>query len=158
MEEFEAYIEMVAGSDIKHVFDEKQGKLVVHRRLSAPLPHPFNYGFVKGTHSDDGDPIDVFVISSLPLALGASVRMRPIGVLYVDDEMGIDNKVIAVNSTDSSLNNIADISHIEDKIMDEIKYSLEHNKDGLPRRWTKVKGVGDAKEALSELKRMSLRD
>ena len=151
MDEFEGYIEMVAGSDVKHVFDEKENKLKVHRKTALPLPHPFNYGFIKGTRSGDGDPLDVFVISSSEIPLGETVRIRPIGMLYVEDEMGIDNKVIAVNVADSESAGLKDIAELDKLHMERISYLLEHNKDGMEGRWTKVKSAAGREAALKEI-------
>ncbi|MEM0201990.1 MAG: inorganic diphosphatase [Candidatus Micrarchaeaceae archaeon] len=154
MDEFDAYIEMVAGSNIKHVFDEKQGKLMVHRKTALPLPDPFNYGFIKGTTSGDGDPIDVFVISSRKLALGSTIKIRPIGMLYVVDEMGEDNKVIAIDALDESLNGIDDIDKVDAKLMQTAKYLLEHNKDDIEGKWTKVNGSAGMRETIIEIKKI----
>ncbi len=148
---FEGYIEMVAGSDIKYVFNEREGKLKVQRKTALPLPEPFNYGFIKGTMSQDGDPLDVFVISGSRIELGSTVRIKPIGVLYVDDEMGRDNKVIAVDLSDGASARIEDISDIEPERIEGMKRLLEHNKDGMKGKWTRVNGQAGREEALKEI-------
>ena len=149
--EFEGYIEMVSGSNVKHVFDESLGRLVVHRKTALPLPHPFNYGFIKGTKSPDGDPLDVFVLSTKQKEPGSSVTLRPIGMLYVEDEMGQDNKVIAVDIGDETVAELKDISDMGEESIASLIYLLEHNKDGLEGRWTKVHGKAGKAEAIDEI-------
>ena len=152
MDYVEGFVEMVAGSDIKHVFDEKEKKLKVHRKTAMPLPEPFNYGFIKGTMSEDGDPLDVFIMSDSAIELGATVRLKPIGMLYVQDEMGIDNKIIAVPEGDSSH---SDISEIGEERISKLTYLLDHNKDGMEGWWTKVSGIAGRDSAISEIERSS---
>ena len=152
MEEFDAYIEMLAGSSQKYVYDETLGKLVVHRKSALPLPEGFNYGFIKGTLSADGDPLDVFVMSSRSLGLGSTVKVRPIGLLYVKDEMGQDNKIIAVDSSDRSMDGLSELSMLGKEKLSSLSYMLEHNKDGLEGRWTKVDSAGDSRDAVSEIR------
>ena len=146
----EGYIEMVAGSDIKYVFDEEMQKLKLKRKTAIPLPEPFNYGFIKGTMGEDGDPLDVFVISENALELGSTLKLDPIGMLYVEDEMGVDNKIIAIPQGSGIANSIMDISPEQ---IDKLVYLLEHNKDGMEGRWTKVKGVGGKDEAFAEVRK-----
>ena len=152
MDYIEGFVEMVAGSDVKHVFDEKENKLKVHRKTALPLPEPFNYGFIKGTMSEDGDPLDVFIMSDSKIELWATVNLKPIGMFYVKDEMGVDNKIIAVPEGDSAY---ADISDIGRKHLDNLIYLLEHNKDGMPGRWTKVSGMSGRESAMQEIERAS---
>ena len=153
MEAFYAYVEMLAGSAVKHVYDERLGKLVVHRKSAIPLPKHFNYGFIKGTRSDDGDPLDVFIISNRRLKLGSTIKIRPIGMLYVEDEMGIDNKIIAVDALDSSMDGIREFSEFDAQEIGKLFHLLEHNKDGMEGRWTKVKGQGGSAEAIKEIRK-----
>ena len=153
MELFDAYVEMLAGSAVKHVYDERLGKLVVHRKSAIPLPKHFNYGFIKGTRSDDGDPLDVFIISNRRLKLGSTIKIRPIGMLYVEDEMGIDNKIIAVDALDSSMDGIREFSEFDAQEIGKLFHLLEHNKDGMEGRWTKVKGQGGSAEAIKEIRK-----
>ena len=142
---------MLSGSSQKYVYDEKLGKLVMHRKSALPLPEGFNYGFIKGTLSADGDPLDVFVMSSRSLALGSTVKARPIGLLYVKDEMGQDNKIIAVDSSDKSMKGISELSMLGKEMLSSLSYMLEHNKDGLKGRWTKVDSEGGSRAAVSEI-------
>ena len=86
----------IGGEPIKYEMNKAAGALFVDRFLYTPMRYPGNYGFVPHTLSDDGDPIDVLVANSRPIAPGAIINVRPIGVLKMDDEGGGDEKIIAV--------------------------------------------------------------
>ncbi len=147
MEGLKGYIEMVTGSRVKRVFNEEEGKLKVTRKTALPLPYPFNYGFINGTLSEDGDPLDVFVIGS-NIKLGDTIDIEPIGLLYVEDDKGIDNKIIAIDASDEAFSHIRDIKDIGKQKMKELKHLLEHNKDGMENRWTKVHKAGGKANAI----------
>ncbi len=153
MEIFDAYIEMLAGSSVKHVYDEKRGRLIVHRKSALPLPKRFNYGFIHGTMSEDGDPLDVFVMSNKRLKLGATIRIRPVGVLYVEDEMGSDNKIIAVDASNRRMDSFNEFLELGNDEIAKLSYMLEHNKYGMEGRWTKIKGQGSSAEAIIEIRK-----
>jgi inorganic pyrophosphatase len=94
----------IGGEPIKYEMNKKAGALFVDRFLYTPMRYPGNYGFVPHTLSDDGDPIDVLVANSRPIAPGAVINVRPIGVLKMDDEGGGDEKIIAADAeTDDAL-------------------------------------------------------
>ena len=96
-EEVNVIIEISAGSaPVKYEFDKDSGALFVDRFLTAAMFYPANYGFIPHTLSEDGDPADVLVISQTPIIPGAVVAARPIGVLLMEDESGLDEKIIAV--------------------------------------------------------------
>src|SRR5690348_14125258 len=94
-ETFYAYIEIQANSSTKYEYNEDLEALAVDRFLFTSMSYPSNYGFVMNTKGKDGDPIDVLVISQ-PIANGAIIKCKPIGVLEMSDEEGIDHKLIAV--------------------------------------------------------------
>ena len=87
------------GQPIKYEMDKEAGCLVVDRFLYTPMTYPGNYGFVPHTLSDDGDPIDVLICNTRPLFPGCVINCRPIGVLVMEDNSGLDEKIIAVPST-----------------------------------------------------------
>src|SRR6476659_7266464 len=86
----------IGGEPIKYVMDKEAGTLVVDRFLHTAMRYPGNYGFVPHTLSEDGDPIDVLVANTRPIAPGAVINVRPIGVLKMVDDTGGDEKIIAV--------------------------------------------------------------
>ena len=95
-EQINVFVEIPQGSSIKYELDKESGVVFVDRFLYTAFTYPFNYGFVPGTQADDGDPTDVLVISSQSVAPGTVIPAVPIGMLEMEDEEGIDTKVIAV--------------------------------------------------------------
>ena len=81
---------------VKYELDKKSGALFVDRFLATPMHYPCNYGFVPNTLSEDGDPVDVLVISEFPVLPGAVIPSKLIGVLIMEDEKGMDEKLLAV--------------------------------------------------------------
>ena len=94
--DFKAYIEISAGSSIKYEVDGETGELTVDRFLHTAFVYPFNYGFVKNTKGEDGDPLDVLILSSLPVQPGVVMKCHALGLLAMEDEEGIDTKILAV--------------------------------------------------------------
>jgi len=95
--DFNVVIEIPAhGEPIKYEVDKATGAMFVDRFMSTAMHYPCNYGYVPHTLSDDGDPVDVLVITPIPLLTGVVVRCRPIGMLKMEDEAGVDAKVLAV--------------------------------------------------------------
>ena len=90
------------GLPIKYELDKESGTMVVDRFLDTPMHYPANYGFIPHTLSEDGDPADILVIGQVPVIPGAIIRSRPIGVLVMQDEKGLDEKILAVPHDDLS--------------------------------------------------------
>ncbi|WP_043364665.1 inorganic diphosphatase [Belnapia sp. F-4-1] len=139
----------IGGEPIKYEMDKEAGTLVVDRFLYTPMRYPGNYGFVPHTLSDDGDPIDVLIANTRPIVPGAVINVRPVGVLKMEDDGGIDEKIIAVPSTKltrryEKVTNYSDLPQIT---LDQIKHFFEHYKDLEPGKWVKITGWGDAAEA-----------
>ena len=84
------------GAPVKYEVDKLSGAMFVDRFLHTAMFYPANYGFIPHTLSEDGDPLDCMVIAPTPVATGAVVRARPIGALLMEDEKGIDEKIIVV--------------------------------------------------------------
>jgi inorganic pyrophosphatase len=150
-ETFYAYIEIPAGSNIKYEYKEGVG-LVADRFLYTAMNYPANYGFIPGTKGDDGDPLDVLVLSSLPVMPGTFIKCKPIGVGIMEDEEGIDNKIIAVPV--EKVDPFIQYKRIEDLpeiVKEKIKHFFEHYKELEKGKWVKFqgfKGVEEAKENI----------
>jgi inorganic pyrophosphatase len=141
----------IGGEPIKYELDKESGALVVDRFLYTSMRYPGNYGFVPHTLSDDGDPIDVVVCNTREIVPGAIINCRPIGVLYMEDESGGDEKILAVPSSKltkryDKVKSYADLPEIT---IDQIKHFFEHYKDLEPNKWVKVIKWGDETEAQS---------
>lgn len=95
--DFNVIIEIPMNADpIKYEVDKETGAMFVDRFMSTCMHYPCNYGYIPHTLSDDGDPVDVLVISPVPLITGVVVRCRPLGMLRMSDEAGEDAKLLAV--------------------------------------------------------------
>ena len=86
----------VGGQPVKYEIEKESGAMFVDRLVHTAMFYPCNYGFIPHTLSEDGDPVDVMVIAPTPIVVGAVMRSRPIGVLFMTDESGPDEKVLAV--------------------------------------------------------------
>ncbi|MEM8797478.1 MAG: inorganic diphosphatase [Pseudomonadota bacterium] len=151
-EEVNVLIEVsVGGEPIKYEMDKAAGTMFVDRFLYTPMRYPGNYGFVPHTLSEDGDPIDVLVPNQRPIVPGAIMSCRPIGVLKMEDEAGMDEKIIAVPTTKLTrrYENVVNATDLPDITLQQISHFFEHYKDLEPGKWVKVIGWGDAAEARS---------
>ena len=139
----------IGGEPIKYEMNKEAGALFVDRFLHTPMRYPGNYGFVPHTLSDDGDPIDVLVANTRPIAPGAVINVRPVGVLKMEDDGGGDEKIIAVPSPKLTKRyvNVHTITDLPQITLDQIRHFFEHYKDLEPGKWVKVLGWGGADEA-----------
>ncbi len=139
----------MGGEPIKYEIDKESGAMFVDRFLHTAMYYPGNYGFIPHTLSGDGDPVDVLVISRMAVMPGAVMRSRPIGVLLMEDDKGLDEKIIAVPH--SKLypyhDNVEDIDQLRPILKDKIAHFFAHYKDLEPNKWSKVLGWGDAEKA-----------
>ena len=144
-----AVIEIPYGSNIKYEIDKDSGAVVVDRVLYSAMFYPSNYGFIPSTLADDGDPADVLVLNEYPLQAGSVIPCRLIGVLVMEDESGMDEKLLAVPVTkiDPRYDGIKSIDDLPKATLDKIKNFFETYKMLEPNKWVKVKGFEDAKKA-----------
>jgi len=153
--EINVLIEISQGSSIKYELDKDAGVLVVDRLLYTSMVYPFNYGFIPHTRAEDGDPVDVLVISSLPLGPGTVVASRPIGLLEMEDEAGLDNKILAVpkEKIDPQFSQIKDVSDLNEHLRERIKHFFESYKELEPGKWVKTReflGKDEAEKAIKK--------
>jgi inorganic pyrophosphatase len=139
----------VGGQPVKYEMDKDAGTLFVDRYLHTPMSYPCNYGFMPHTLSEDGDPIDVMIVGHTTLVPGCVVRARPIGVLLMEDESGMDEKILAVPHAKLSplYGKVNEPDDIPEAQLMRIKHFFEHYKDLEPNKWVKVLGWGDAAKA-----------
>lgn len=138
---------------VKYEMDKASGALLVDRFMQTSMHYPCNYGFVPHTCSGDGDPIDVLVISSYPIVPGAVIHARPIGVLLMEDESGVDEKIIAL-PTKKIAPEFAHIEHIEQVnviLKGRIRHFFSHYKDLDAAKWVKVQGFEGKAKAIELL-------
>ncbi|MBX2855551.1 MAG: inorganic diphosphatase [Rhodobacteraceae bacterium] len=136
-------------SPVKYEIDKDSGAVLVDRIVSTSMIYPCNYGFVPNTLHADGDPTDVLVRCNYPLVPGSVIRCRPVGVLKMEDDGGMDDKLLAVpaEKVDPFQADIQDISDLPEREIERIKHFFERYKDLEPGKWVKVIGWGDKAEA-----------
>jgi inorganic pyrophosphatase len=153
-DDFNVIIEIPAhGEPIKYEVDKESGAMFVDRFMSTSMHYPCNYGYIPHTLSEDGDPVDVLVITPIPLITGVVVRCRPIGMLKMTDEAGGDEKLLAVpiDKLTSIYRNVQTPRDLPEIAISQIAHFFEHYKDLEPGKWVKVEGwVGpeEAKKAI----------
>ncbi|HSJ49240.1 MAG TPA: inorganic diphosphatase [Gammaproteobacteria bacterium] len=147
-------IEIPAHSDpVKYEVDKETGAMFVDRFMNTAMHYPCNYGYVPHTLSDDGDPVDVLVLTPVPLIFGSVVRCRPVGVLKMTDESGDDAKVLAV-PTDKLCKvyrSVQDFRDLPPMILEQIAHFFEHYKDLDEGKWVRVDGWYGIDEAKEEI-------
>jgi inorganic pyrophosphatase len=154
-EEINVVIEIPQGSSVKYELDKESGAITVDRFLHTAMAYPFNYGFIPQTHAEDGDPVDVLLLSSLPVVPGSVIAARPIGVLEMEDEAGPDNKILAVPiiKVDAEYAHIHDVGDLNESTKNKIKYFFESYKKLEPGKWVKTKNFLSKEKALEEIRR-----
>ena len=138
---------------IKYEIDKETGALFVDRFVSTAMHYPCNYGYVPNTLSDDGDPVDVLVITPFALMPGVVVRCRPIGLLKMSDEAGGDTKVLSVpiDKLTPLYRHIETARDLPEMVLLQITHFFAHYKDLEPGKWVKVEGWGGPEEAKKEI-------
>jgi inorganic pyrophosphatase len=139
----------IGGEPIKYELDKASGTMFVDRMLYTSMHYPGNYGFIPHTLSDDGDPLDVLIANSRPIVPGAVCNCRPVGVLFMKDEAGHDEKIIAVPSDKVSpiYRKIRNYADLPEMMLSRIAHFYEHYKDLELGKWVKIDRWGD--EALA---------
>ena len=130
----------VGGTPVKYELDKSSGAMFVDRFLHTAMFYPGNYGLIPQTLSQDGDPIDVLVIAPVAVVSGAIVRCRPVGALLMEDQAGLDEKIIAVPVDDlhpfyTGIGSYLDLPEI---MREQIAHFFNHYKDLEPGKWTHI--------------------
>jgi inorganic pyrophosphatase len=150
----------LGGNPVKYELDKKSGAMYVDRFLHTAMYYPCNYGFIPHTLSEDGDPADAAVLGQIPVIPGVIIRSRPIGVLVMEDEAGIDEKILCVPVDDlhpyyGDVGSYRDIRPIQ---LEQIQHFFEHYKDLEKNKWVKVQRWGEAEEAMDLIRQAMERD
>jgi len=153
-EEVNVVVEIPMNSGVKYELDMESGALVVDRILYTSMVYPFNYGFIPGTLEEDGDPVDILVVSYDSLAPGSIIRARPVGVLETEDEKGRDAKIVAVPSDkiDPRFQGIRDVNDIPEAVRQRIEHFFQHYKELEKGKWVKIVGWKSRTEALERIR------
>ncbi len=141
------------GEPVKYEVDKESGAIFVDRFMNTAMHYPCNYGYIPHTLSDDGDPVDVLVITPVPLNSGVVVRCRPLCVLKMEDESGFDAKVLAVpvDKLSTLYRGLKHYKELPEIILKQIEHFFSHYKDLEPHKWVKIGGWGDMEDARKEI-------
>lgn len=149
-DELNVIIEIPANTGpVKYEVDKLSGAVFVDRFMATPMFYPCNYGYVPETLAEDGDPLDVLVITPYPLLSGSVIPARPIGVLRMTDEAGDDAKILAVPmpKLTTEYEDVHSPDTMPRQLLQRIEHFFSHYKDLEPGKWVKLNGWGDAEEA-----------
>ncbi|NOQ78967.1 MAG: inorganic diphosphatase [Gammaproteobacteria bacterium] len=152
--EFNVIIEIPSHSDpVKYEVDKETGAMFVDRFIGTAMVYPCNYGYVPHTLSDDGDAVDVLVVTPLPLQFGSVIQCRPIGMLQMEDEAGADAKVLAVpiDKLTGMYSKVSSFRDMPSTLLDTIAHFFEHYKDLEPGKWVKITGWVGVEESKKEI-------
>jgi len=144
-------VEVPVGTEpVKYELDKASGALFVDRIMHTSMRYPCNYGFIPHTLADDGDPVDVLIANTTPIMPGAVVRCRPIGVLIMEDEAGMDEKLLMVPVDDLHpfYSNVKSYQELPEIFLERISHFFAHYKDLEKDKWVKIIGWGEAEKAV----------
>lgn len=153
-DDFNVIIEIPANAaPIKYEHDKASGAIYVDRLMGTSMSYPLNYGYVPHTLSGDGDPVDVLVATPFPLLPGVVVRCRPIGLLRMEDESGIDAKVLAVpvHKLTVLYDDVKSYTDMPLLLINQVAHFFEHYKDLEQGKWVKIIGWETAEAARTEI-------
>jgi inorganic pyrophosphatase len=141
------------GSPIKYEVDKESGLVMVDRFLGTAMFYPCEYGFIPHTLSEDGDPVDVLVVSPYTLIPGSAIRCRPIGMLRMTDESGKDAKILAVpvDKLTPRYKHVQKPEDLDKNLLNAIEHFFKHYKDLEPGKWVKIDGWEGIDSARSEI-------
>ncbi len=139
----------LGGEPVKYEIDKASGALFVDRILHTSMRYPCNYGFIPHTLAEDGDPIDVLVVARTPFIPGCISRVRPVGVMLMEDDKGGDAKLIcvSVNSVYPYYSDVENYTDLPEILLQQIEHFFTHYKDLEPGKWTKFQGWRDRAHA-----------
>lgn len=141
------------GEPVKYEVDKQSGALFVDRFLTTAMYYPANYGYIPHTLSEDGDPVDVLVVTPIPLINGAVIRSRVVGMLKMTDESGVDAKLLAVpiNKLSTMYRSVETYKDLPQHLLLSIEHFFNHYKDLEEGKWVKVEGWEGPEAARREI-------
>ncbi len=144
---------------VKYEVDKYTGAVFVDRFMATSMFYPCNYGYVSQTLGQDGDPVDVLVITPHPLLPGTVIPCRMVGMLRMEDESGGDAKLLAVpaDHLTRSYLKVRDVHDVAPELLASIEHFFVHYKDLEPGKWVKTQGWTGCEDALAELRESALR-
>jgi inorganic pyrophosphatase len=140
-------------SPVKYEFDKDTGMMMVDRFMATCMFYPCDYGYIPDTLAEDGDAVDVLVMAPNPLIAGSCIRVRPVGMLNMEDESGMDAKVLAVpvDKLSKIYSDVKDLDDVPPLLKQQIQHFFEHYKDLEAGKWVKVIGWEGPDAAKKEI-------
>jgi inorganic pyrophosphatase len=145
-----AIIEIPQGSRCKYEIDKESGLLKLDRIIYSSFYYPCNYGFIPQTYGDDKDPLDILVLTSMPVQALCIVQAKVLGVMQMVDSGDADDKIIAVAANDPSVNHYNNIEELPKHFFDELRHFFEEYKK-LENKTVKVDEIRDKSVALKSI-------
>ncbi len=153
--EINVFVEIPEGTFVKYELDKETNLVTVDRFSFTTMAFPANYGFVPETMGEDGDPLDALVIATYSLHPGVVIPSRVIGMLEMEDEAGVDTKIIAVptKKVDPFYAHIEDVKDLDEIVKQRIQHYFNHYKELEPGKWVKTKSFLSKQNALDAIKK-----
>jgi len=142
-----AVVEVISHSRDKYEYNREWDAFVLDRVIYSSVVFPVEYGFIPQTWYDDNDPLDVMILSYEPLEVGCIIKVRPIGLLILEDEEGEDPKILSVPIRDPRFDGFKDIADVHPHLLKEIKEFFETYKRLEPRKWVRFKAWRESEGA-----------
>ncbi len=153
-DEINVIIEIPSHSEpVKYEVDKQTGAMFVDRFMTTAMYYPCNYGYVPHTLSEDGDPVDVLVVTPVPLISGSVITCRPVDILEMTDEAGKDGKILAVptNSLSNLYTHVQTAQDLSSNLLAQISHFFEHYKDLESNKWVRIEGWAGMDQARAEI-------
>ncbi len=150
-ETFDAFVEIPAGSRNKYEYDFDLKRLRFDRLLYSAMRYPADYGFIPETLALDGDPLDVLVMFTEPSIPGLVVEVKPVGIFYMEDDKGPDEKILCVPVSDPIMSEMNDINDVNAHFKKEVEHFFKVYKD-LENKKVTTNGFGDKAAAIAMIK------
>lgn len=145
-------IEIPKGSKNKYEIDKETGLISLDRALHTAQDYPFDYGFMPQSHWEDGDPLDVVVLTTYALAPGILVKVRPVAIVHMIDDGDSDAKIIAVPEKDPRWDDVQDLKDLNKHTLKEIEHFFLTYKQ-IQKKEVTVNGIGNKQEALDAVRK-----
>lgn len=147
-----AFIEIPTGSQNKYEYDKENNRFMLDRVLFSPMHYPTEYGYIENTLAEDGDPLDILVLTTFPTFPGCVIESRVLGVLIMTDDKGKDEKLLAVPTQDPRFANVHSLDDVAPHVLKEISHFFQVYKD-LENKKVQIdgwEGVETAQRLLDE--------
>lgn len=151
-EQFNVIIEIPKGSKNKYEIDKKTGLIKLDRAMKTSQDYPFDYGFAPQTLWEDGDALDVIVLSTYPLITNILVEVRPVAVMHMIDGGEGDDKIIAVPVDDPRWDEVTDLEHLNKHMLKEFQHFFETYKS-IENKKVEITGVEGKEKAIEAVKK-----